>query len=234
MISAAPPQLDPDEARARLLEELSKSEYDDSPGFIQWLLGTLESWLLEVLDGIDGSSTAQAGIAVLLVLVLAVAVFLVLRRTGLIRRSHVLSVAAHLDADPVVSAAQLRREAREAGAAGRTDDGTVHSLGHGAMMPVLALRALVRDLEERTLLEVSAGMTAHEAADQAARSFPELSGRLLRGADAFDTAAYSHRPATAKQADDLLRLAEYIAESAPDLSGTEHGGARAASGGAGS
>ncbi len=223
MISAAPPQLDPDEARARLLEELSKSEYDDSPGFIQWLLGTLESWLLEVLDGIDGSSTAQAGIAVLLVLVLAVAVFLVLRRTGLIRRSHVLSVAAHLDADPVVSAAQLRREAREAGAAGHTDDGTV-----------LALRALVRDLEERTLLEVSAGMTAHEAADQAARSFPELSGRLLRGADAFDTAAYSHRPATAKQADDLLRLAEYIAESAPDLSGTEHGGARAASGGAGS
>src|SRR5699024_5419127 len=186
MIPAAPPQLDPDEARARLLEELSKSEYDDSPGFIQWLLGALERWLLEVLDGIDGSSTAQAGLAVLLVLVLAVAVFLVLRRTGLIRRSHALSVTAHLDADPVVSAAQLRREAREAGAAGRTDDGTV-----------LALRALVRDLEERTLLEVSAGMTAHEAADQAARSFPELRGRLLRGADAFDTAAYSHRPATA-------------------------------------
>ncbi|ATG51576.1 DUF4129 domain-containing protein [Brachybacterium vulturis] len=213
MIPAAPPPQDPDEARARILEELAKSEYDDSPGFIQWLLGTLERWLMEVLDGIDGSSTAQAGIAVLLALVLAAAVFLVLRRTGLIRRSHALSVAAQLDADSVLGAAQLRRAAREANEAGRTDDGTV-----------LALRALVRDLEERTLLEVTAGMTAHEAAQRAAPSFPELRGRLQRGADAFDTAAYSHRPATAKQADDLLRLAEYIAESAPDLSGTEQAG----------
>ena len=50
------------------------------------------------------------------------------------------------------------------------------------------------------------------------RALPELRGRLQRGAVAFDTAAYSHRAATAKQADDLLRLAEYIAESAPDLS----------------
>ncbi|MDN5601120.1 MAG: DUF4129 domain-containing protein [Brachybacterium sp.] len=221
MILAAPPPQDPDEARARILEELAKSEYDDSPGFIQWLLGTLERWLMEVLDGIDGSSTAQAGIAVLLLLLLAAAVFLVMRRTGLIRRSHALSVAAHLDAEPVIGAAQLRRTAREASEAGRTDDAAV-----------LALRALVRDLEERTLLEVTAGMTAHEAADRAGHSFPELRGRLLRGAGAFDTAAYSHRPATAKQADDLLRLAEYIAESAPDLSGTEQAEARTAGTGA--
>lgn len=134
MILAAPPPQDPDEARARILEELAKSEYDDSPGFIQWLLGTLERWLMEVLDGIDGSSTAQAGIAVLLLLLLAAAVFLVMRRTGLIRRSHALSVAAHLDAEPVIGAAQLRRTAREASEAGRTDDAAV-----------LALRALVRD-----------------------------------------------------------------------------------------
>lgn len=210
MNPAAPPPQDPDEARTRIHEELSKAEYDDSPGFIQWLLGALEHWLMEVLNGIDGSSTAQAGIAALLVLVLAAVIFLVLRRTGLIRRSHALSVAAQLDAEPVLGATQLRQAAREANQAGRTDDGIV-----------LALRALVRDLEERTLLEVTAGMTAHEAAHRAAHSYPELRGRLLRGADAFDTAAYSHRSATAKQADDLLRLAEYIAESAPDLTATE-------------
>lgn len=207
MNPAAPPLQDPDEARSRILEELSKAEYDDSPGFVAWLLTTLENWLLEVLDGIDGDSAAQAGIAALVALVLAAAVFLVLRRTGWIRRSHSLSVTTQLDADPVLSAVELRRAAREATAAGRSDDGTV-----------LALRALVRDLEERTLLDVAAGMTAHEAALRAATSFPELRGRLQRGADAFDTAAYSHRPATAKQAEDLLRLAEYIAETAPDLS----------------
>ena len=82
----AGPTLDPDEARSRVLEELSKPEYDDSPGFIPWLLGVIEDWLMSVLDGIDGSSTAQAGIAVLIVVALLTVVFLVLRRTGLIRR----------------------------------------------------------------------------------------------------------------------------------------------------
>ena len=206
----AGPPLDPDEARSRVLEELSKPEYDDSPGFIPWLLGVIEDWLMSVLDGIDGSSTAQAGIAVLIVIALLTVVFLVLRRTGLIRRSHALAVAAELDADPVLSGSQLRDSAREAIGAGRTDDGTV-----------LALRALVRDLEERTLMDVAAGMTAHEAAALAATPFPELRGRLQRGAVAFDTAAYSHRTASPKQADDLLRLAEYIAESVPDLTAVE-------------
>ncbi|WP_114855568.1 DUF4129 domain-containing protein [Brachybacterium sp. YJGR34] len=208
MRPAGPPPVDPDEARRRIHEELSKAEYDDSPGFIDWLLGTIESWLLEIVDGIDGSSAAQAGIAVAMGVVLVVAAVLVLRRTGLIRRGHTLAVAAELDAQPVLSGAELRASAGEAVSAGRTDDGIV-----------LALRALVRDLEERTLLDVTAGMTAHEAADRAARPYPELRGRLERGADAFDTAAYSHRTATAKQADDLLRLAEYIADSAPDLTG---------------
>ncbi|MGO1227874.1 MAG: DUF4129 domain-containing protein [Brachybacterium sp.] len=207
MNPAAPPPLDPDEARTRVLEELSKPEYDDSPGFVAWVLSALENWLMKVLDGIDGSSATQAGIAVLIVVALVVLVVLVLRRTGLIRRSHALSVAAELDAEPVLSGAELRDAARAAIGAGRIDDGTV-----------LALRGLVRDLEERTLLDVSAGMTAHEAAAHAAAPFPELRGRLQRGADAFDTAAYSHRTVAVKQADDLLRLAEYIAESVPDLS----------------
>lgn len=212
MRPAAPPPVDPDEARSRLLEELAEAEYDDSPGFVAWLLATIEDWLLELVDGIDGSSAAQAGIAVLVALALIGVLGLVLRRTGLIRRSHALAVATDLDAEPVLSAPELRASAREAITAGRTDDGTV-----------LALRALVRDLEERTLLDVTAGMTAHEAAHRAALSYPELRGRLQLGADAFDTAAYSHRTATAKQAEDMLRLAEYIAQSAPDLSATEPG-----------
>ncbi|MFC7376311.1 DUF4129 domain-containing protein [Brachybacterium sp. GCM10030267] len=210
MNPAGPPPLDPDEARSRILEELSKSEYDDSPGFVSWLLGVIERWLTNLVDGIDGSSAAQAGLAVAVALALLLAAFLVLRRTGLIRRSHTLAVPAGLDAQPVLSASELRASARSAIDAGRTDDGTV-----------LALRALVRDLDERTLLDVAAGMTAHEAANRAAQSFPDLRGRLLRGADAFDTAAYSRRATSPKQADDLLRLAEYISESTPDLSAAD-------------
>ena len=213
MIPAGPPPLDPDEARSRILEELAKAEYDNSPGFVDWLLGTIEQWYTDLMAGIDGSSAAQAGIAVLLLLALLVVAFLVLRRTGMIRRSHTLAVAPELDADPVLTAAELREASRSSITSGRFDDGAV-----------LALRSLVRDLDQRTLLDVSAGLTAHEAADRAAFSYPDLRGRLQRGATAFDTAAYSPRHATEKQADDLLRLAEYIAESAPDLTAVDAGG----------
>ena len=206
MIPAAP-RLGSDEARERILEELAKDEYDDSPGFVAWLLGAIEDWLARMVDGVDGSSATQTVIAVVLALVLAAVVVLVLRRTGLLRRSPALAVDAALDAEPVLSGEELRGAARDAIDAGRTDDGTV-----------LALRALVRDLEERTLLDVATGMTAHEAATRAALTFPDLRGRLQRGADAFDTAAYSVRSVGGKPAEDMLRLAEYIAETSPDLS----------------
>ncbi|MDV3296078.1 MAG: DUF4129 domain-containing protein [Brachybacterium paraconglomeratum] len=209
MIPAAP-RLGPDEARERILEELAKDEYDDSPGFVAWLLGAIEDWLARMVDGVDGSSAMQTVVAVLLALLLAAVVVLVLRRTGLLRRSPALAVDAALDAEPVLSGEELRGAARDAIDAGRTDDGTV-----------LALRALVRDLEERTLLDVATGMTAHEAATRAALTFPDLRGRLQRGADAFDTAAYSVRSVGAKPAEDMLRLAEYIAETSPDLSALE-------------
>lgn len=206
MILASPPQVDPDEARRRIHEELTKSEYHQGEGFLSWLLGAIESWLTDLLNGIDGSSTAQAGIAVAATVLLLVAVVLVLRRTGLIRRGASLTVAASLAAEPVLSGAQLRAASRTAISEDRFDDGTV-----------LALRALVRDLEERTVLDVTEGMTSQEAVLAAARPFPELRSRLLLGAQAFDTAAYSMRSVRAKQAEDLLRLAEYIAESTPDL-----------------
>lgn len=220
-VPAGPP-LDPDEARARVLEELGKSEYDDSPGFVAWLLSTIENWLAEMMDGVDGTSAVLTGVTVALALALIIAAVLVLRRTGLLRRSPALEVSAELDAEPVLTGAELRQASRDAIGAGRTDDGTV-----------LALRALVRDLEERTLLDVAAGMTAHEAAVRAAAAFPELHGRLQRGADAFDTAAYSHRSTTAKQADDLLRLAEYIAESSPDLAAADEASGVGGTSGAG-
>ena len=209
-MTPAAPRLGPDEARERILEELSKDEYDDSPGFVAWLLGAIEDWLARMVDGVDGSSATQTVIAVLLALLLAAVVVLVLRRTGLLRRSPALAVDAALDAEPVLSGEELRGAARDAIDAGRTDDGTV-----------LALRALVRDLEERTLLDVATGMTAHEAATRAALTFPDLRGRLQRGADAFDTAAYSVRSVGGKPAEDMLRLAEYIAEMSPDLSALE-------------
>src|SRR5699024_4801690 len=166
--------------------------------------------LLSLADGIDGSSAAPAAIAIVLLLLLGTAVVLVLRRTGLIRRGSVLSVASAFDAEPVPIARDLRASAHRPIAAERFSDATV-----------LALRSLVRGLEVRPLLDVTVGMSALEAAASASHSFPDLTSRLQRGADAFDTAAYSHRAVAAKQAEDLLRLTEYIAESTPDLTDSE-------------
>ncbi|WP_341855987.1 DUF4129 domain-containing protein [Brachybacterium sp. GPGPB12] len=213
MIPAAP-RLGPDEARERILEELAKDEYDDSPGFVAWSLGAIEDWLAHMVDGVDGSSAAQTVIAVL-------------AGAGA-RRGRGAGAAAHRPAAPRAppspstrrstpsrcsAGRRARGAARDAIDAGRTDDGTV-----------LAPRALVRDLEERTLLDVATGMTAHEAATRAALTFPDLRGRLQRGADAFDTAAYSVRSVGVKPAEDMPRLAEYIAETSPDLSALEQAG----------
>lgn len=208
-----PEEIDPAEARRRILEELARSEYDDSTGFVGWLLHRLELWLTTIVDGVQSSSALQSGIAVVGALVLLLAVLLVLRRTGMLRRGATLAVSTSLVAEQALTGAQLREAAATALQEQRTDDAAV-----------LALRALVRDLEERTLLEASEGMTAHEAATAAALSFPDLRHRLERAAVAFDAAAYSSRSVRAKDGEDLLRLAEYLAQSTPDLTASEPAG----------
>lgn len=197
--------VDPEEARRRILEELARGEYGRRDSIIQRILGVIQD-ALDALTGRSGGD-AVAGALVAGVLALAAVVLLValVRRGGLVRGRVLLREDTALASDPAVGADELRRRAADARDAGRSDDAVV-----------LALRAVVRDLSERTLLEVTDGMTAHEAAVGAARAFPELRGRLLRTAEAFDTAAYSRRSTSAKQADDAVRLAEYLAQSAPD------------------
>lgn len=202
--------VDPDEARRLLLEELSRGEYARQGSIIERILRLLSEWVSSLLDGTGGGSTTGALLVAVLAAIAIVLAVLVLRRTGLVRRRAVLREETHLRADPAVGADELRRRAAAARDAGRTDDAVV-----------LALRAVVRDLSARTLLDVTDGMTAHEAAVGAARAFPALRGRLLRTADAFDTAAYSRRSAAPKQAEDAVRLAEYLAQASPDASALE-------------
>lgn len=198
--------MDPDEARRRVLEELSRREYRRSEGFLAWLLGQIESWIASVLRVDSGGSGTLIAVLVALGAVVLLVAVLVLRRTGLIRRDRAVRVASSLRADPVLSGAELRDRARAAVDARRWNDAAV-----------LGMRALVRDLEERTLLDVSEGMTAHEAAQSAARPFPDLRARLLRAAETFDAAAYSRHTVSPKQAEDLVRLAEYLSDATPQL-----------------
>ncbi|PWH05156.1 DUF4129 domain-containing protein [Brachybacterium endophyticum] len=203
-VPAAP--VDPDEARRRVLEELAKGEYHRDDGFLSRVLGLLEDWLDSLSGGAGGSSAALIVIMVVIAVVLLGIGLLVARRSGRLRRDTALGVSSRLDADPVLSAEELRRRARAAAGESRHSDAAV-----------LGMRALVRDLQERTLSEVTEGKTAHEAAAEAALAFPALRHRLLRAADVFDTAAYSRHRIDAKSAEDVVRLAEYVAEATPRL-----------------
>lgn len=202
--------MQPDEARRRILEELSRGKYDTGGTIVDRLLAALQDLVGRWLSGVGEGSAVSIVVLVLVLLALVALAVVLLRRTGLVRRSAELRVSSELSADRALSAAELREQSRARLGAGDHDE-TV----------VLALRSLVRDLEERTVLEVSRGMTAHEAALGAARAFPDVRRRLIRTADAFDMAAYSRRPVSAKQAEDAVRLAEYLHEARPDLAGVD-------------
>lgn len=204
MIPAEP--VGPDEARRRILEELSRSEYHRGPGLIDRVVGAVSRWL-DSWTSLGGATPGGTVALVVLLLAVVVLIVVVARRASPLRRRAVLAAPVPVTAGADVPASDLRRAAAVARDAGRTDEAVI-----------AALRALVRDLADRTLLTVTDGMTAHEAALGAARAFPDLRGGLLRTADAFDTAAYSRRAASAKQAAEAVSLAEYVAQASPDRS----------------
>ena len=74
-------------------------------------------------------------------------------------------------------------------------------------------RAVVREAEERQILNARPGRTADEAAAEAGRQLPDLRGDLLAAARVFDEVLYGDRRATAeadekmKQLDDAMRRA---------------------------
>ena len=57
------------------------------------------------------------------------------------------------------------------------------------------MRALVRSLEERSLLDPRPGRTADEAADEADRALPGHTEALHAAARSFDEVTYAARPA---------------------------------------
>jgi hypothetical protein len=73
------------------------------------------------------------------------------------------------------------------------------------------MRAVVRALEERTLLDPRPGRTADEAAAEAGRALPGHAAALAAAAIAFDAIAYGDAPADQaayRLLDDLDRALE--------------------------
>jgi hypothetical protein len=185
--------VDPDAATGRrwATEELLDPVYHEQRS----LLSRLWDWLAEQLAGLR-TPAALDPVAVLVVVGVIVAVlvvaFLVAGPVRVARRGS--ADRRVLDHDDARTAQEIRSAADAAA-----------SRGDWSMAVLERYRAIVRGLEERTVLEERVARTAHEAALAAAVRLPSLGDELVAAGRTFDDVAYGDEPATS---DDERRLRE--------------------------
>ncbi|MEU3408592.1 DUF4129 domain-containing protein [Streptomyces sp. NPDC006670] len=170
-------------AREAAERELAKPVYhQDDPGLLQRALDRFWEWLGDFFDRASGATPGGGLGLFVIVLLVVLAVAALWWRLGTPRRA-ARSAAALFDEGPR-SAADHRAAAEAHAAAGRWNEAVQERM-----------RAVVRSLEERTLLDPRPGRTADEAAAEAARSLPAHAQDLRAAARTFDDVTYGGRTA---------------------------------------
>jgi hypothetical protein len=207
VIASVPVDLGRDQAAQLAREELAKQVYRDAgPGLVERLV----RWLLEqagrLLDGAAGVSPGgYSGLVVVLLLVAAAVVAVRLKVGPLGRRAAREDV---LFVGGTRTAAQHRAAADAHAAAGAWAEAVRERL-----------RAVVRSLEERAVLDERAGRTADEAAAAAGRALPSCAAGLRSAAVLFDEIWYGGRPAGPESYAALRDLDAQVQAARPDLVG---------------
>ncbi len=205
MIASVPVELGRDEAAQLARDELAKQIYRDAgPGLVERLV----RWLLEqagrLLDGAAGVSPGgYAGLVVVLLLVAAAVVAVRLKVGPLGRRA---AREEALFVGRTRTAAQHRAAADAHAAAGEWAEAVRERL-----------RAVVRSLEERAVLDERPGRTADEAAAEAGRALPSCAAGLRSAAVLFDEVWYGGRPAGPESYAALRDLDAQVQAARPDL-----------------
>ena len=184
-MSVAEPPVTPgaDEARRWAVEELSKAEY--SSGGESWLARIL-NWFSRLLDDLGsgvGGAFGPVGailVGILIAVVIALVIWLVVGPLRRNRRSAGESALFEDDRDADTLDLDADRAARA---------------GDWALAVMQAYRATVRRLAERALIDLTPGLTAHEAAVLGGDAVARLREPLLVDADVFDGVRYGHRDA---------------------------------------
>ncbi|MER6530942.1 DUF4129 domain-containing protein [Streptomyces sp. NPDC001508] len=199
-----------DPAREAARRELAKRMYhENDPSLLQRAMNAIWDWLGKVLD--TAASATPGGTLGLIVVVLAVIAVLAALwwRLGTPRR-HPAAAPALFDDRP--RSAAEHRAAAEAHAA----------QGHWNQAVQERMRAIVRALEERALLDVRPGRTADEAASEAGRALPAHTDRLHAAAREFDDVTYGGRRAGRQAYDRLAELDRDLERSKPALAASSH------------
>jgi uncharacterized protein DUF4129 len=214
-----------DPAREAARRELSKRMYhENDPNWFQRALNAFWDWVDKLFNA---ASSATPGGPLGLVVVIAAIVLVVGAlwwRLGTPRRGPASSAA--LFDDRPRSAAD-HRAAAEAHVA----------QSHWNQAVQERMRAIVRSLEERALLDVRPGRTADEAAAEAGRALPSHTDRLRTAARDFDDVTYGGRVATeqsyhriAELDRDLERTKPVLANSASSSHSVDHNARKGAVG----
>ncbi|MFJ2702281.1 DUF4129 domain-containing protein [Streptomyces sp. NPDC087428] len=200
-------------AREAARHELSKPMYhENDPNLLQRALDHLWQWIGDLLSSASGVAPGgPAGLVVLVLVVLALVAAL-WWRLGTPQRGPGPSDAL-FESGPH-SAAEHRRAAETHAAAGRWNQAVQERM-----------RAIVRSLEERALLDPRPGRTADEAAAEAGHPLPAHATRLLAAARQFDDVTYGGRTADEQAYLTLLALDVEVGSTRPELTGAVRGAA---------
>ncbi|MEU7023302.1 DUF4129 domain-containing protein [Streptomyces sp. NPDC046203] len=188
--------------------ELSKPMYHEhDPGFLQRALDRFWEWVGGLFDSVSGTGPGGiVGVVAVVVIVLALAAAL-WWRLGTPRRSP-SSGGDVLFGEQARTAAEHRSAASRHATAGQWNQAVQERM-----------RAIVRSLEERTLLDPRPGRTADEAAAEAGRSLPAHADGLRSAARAFDDVTYGGRTADEAAYRRVEQLDTALERAKPSLDG---------------
>ncbi|MER5890500.1 DUF4129 domain-containing protein [Streptomyces sp. NPDC001941] len=207
----SPVDIPRDPAREAAERELSKPMYhENDPNLLMRALDRFWEWVGELFNSASGATpggTLGLVAVILLVLCLVAALWW---RLGTPRRTPAPADSL-FDKGPR-TAAEHRSAAEAHAAAGRWNQAVQERM-----------RAVVRSLEERALLDPRPGRTADEAAAEAGRSLPAHADELRAAARGFDDITYGGRTADEQTYARVRALDLALERAKPLLSTTTQG-----------
>ncbi|MEE1752183.1 DUF4129 domain-containing protein [Streptomyces sp. SP18CS02] len=192
-------------AREAAERELSKPMYhENDPSILERALDRFWEWVGGIFESASGA--APGGVLGLVVIVLVVLALIgaLWWRLGSPR-------LAPAGSDPLFDNSPRSASAHRAAADGHA------AAGHWNHAVQERMRAIVRSLEERTVLDPRPGRTADEAAAEASRTLPGLAGELRAAAREFDDVTYGGRTADQRAYQRLKDLDTALERTKPQL-----------------
>lgn len=207
-LPAEPPiDISREEAQRRANEELSKAKYGGIPDPLQDILNWIQEMLRSLLQLVTGQVQPGAGVSWGFIIVIVVAILvlgIIIWRVGLPRWQQRRAKDADIEIDQSVSPAEYRDLAEAAAARGDYRTAVRERF-----------RAIVRELEFRTIITPRPSRTALEAATAASRELPTTTGPMHAAATLFSAVMYGDRAATRDDWQQIL-AAETAVHAAAD------------------